>query len=547
MRNRCRIAATLAATLVGGLAVAAVPNANAASTEGLTAFALTSEQRILNIDVERPRPSFATRTLRGFTLDTEILGIDVRPATGQLIGLGDAGGVYSIDPTPGTGGDVTLISRLNVALDGGEVAIDFNPTVDRLRVVSDLGQNLRVNVDTGATTVDTPLTDSGAMGAAALGVAGAAYTNNEVVGNAATATVLYDIQASTDRLLIQSPANNGTLANVGSLGVDVNGTLGFDIYTHVDESGTAVSNTGIVTTSGLIDRSTIHTIDLETGAITTLGNFLPRHEVIDIAVPLDQDVPAPADDLVVAQGFALVDRGGIITFSSDNPGGGVEGPAITGVPDGGGLNRIVGIDVRPATGELIGVDNQGAIYAIDPATGVATFKSQISVPAGIDFSAFGMDFNPAVDRLRLVSNTGQNLRINVDTGAATVDGPVTTPNATIEGTVGQAYTNNDAAAATGTVLRNIDSLSESLLLQSPPNAGTVAVIGNTGLDITPLSGFDIFTERDDMGTSVMNTGFITVNDTTTARFYEINLETGATELIGDFGTAYVLDITFPAG
>jgi hypothetical protein len=100
---------------------------------------------------------------------------------------------------------------------------------------------------------------------------------------------------------------------------------------------------------------------------------------------------------------------------------------------------------------------------------------------------------------------------------------------------------------TGTVLYNVDSLSESLLLQSPPNAGTVAVIGNTGLDITPLSGFDIFTERDAMGTSVANTGFITVNDTTTARFYEINLETGATKLIGDFGTAFVLDITFPAG
>lgn len=33
----------------------------------------------------------------------------------------------------------------------------------------------------------------------------------------------------------------------------------------------------------------------------------------------------------------------------------------------------------------------------------------------------------------------------------------------------------------------------------------------------------------------------------TARFYEINLETGATELIGDVGAAFVLDITFPAG
>ena len=36
------------------------------------------------------------------------------------------------------------------ALSGTAFGFDFNPTVDRIRVVSDTGQNLRLNPDTGA-------------------------------------------------------------------------------------------------------------------------------------------------------------------------------------------------------------------------------------------------------------------------------------------------------------------------------------------------------------------------------------------------------------
>jgi hypothetical protein len=48
---------------------------------------------------------------------------------------------------------------MDVPLDGTFFGVDFNPTVDRLRVISDTGQNLRVNVDTGAEFRDTSLTD----------------------------------------------------------------------------------------------------------------------------------------------------------------------------------------------------------------------------------------------------------------------------------------------------------------------------------------------------------------------------------------------------
>ncbi len=47
-------------------------------------------------------------------------------------------------------------------LSGTEFGIDFNPLADRLRVVSDTGQNLRIDVDSGATITDTALTAAAA-------------------------------------------------------------------------------------------------------------------------------------------------------------------------------------------------------------------------------------------------------------------------------------------------------------------------------------------------------------------------------------------------
>ena len=70
---------------------------------------------------------------------------------GDLYGLGNAGGVYVVNAH---NAKASLVSRLDVALEGTSFGVDFNPTVDRLRVISDTGQNLRANVDTGATLVD---------------------------------------------------------------------------------------------------------------------------------------------------------------------------------------------------------------------------------------------------------------------------------------------------------------------------------------------------------------------------------------------------------
>ena len=86
--------------------------------------------------------------------DVRLIGIDFRVQTGALYGVGDLGGVY-VSTSNAVG---TLISQLTVELEGSKFGVDFNPAADRLRIVSDTGQNLRHNVNEGgATAVDLAL------------------------------------------------------------------------------------------------------------------------------------------------------------------------------------------------------------------------------------------------------------------------------------------------------------------------------------------------------------------------------------------------------
>lgn len=117
-----------------------------------------------------------------------------------------------------------------MALVGASFGVDFNPVVDRLRIISDTVQNLRANVDTGVTLVDGTLTYPPAT-APATGVTGAAYTNNDSDVN--TATTLYDVDSMMDQVAIQPPANSGSLSATGKLTVDTSSSVGFDIYSTV--------------------------------------------------------------------------------------------------------------------------------------------------------------------------------------------------------------------------------------------------------------------------------------------------------------------------
>ncbi|MFF4435167.1 DUF4394 domain-containing protein [Streptomyces sp. NPDC001513] len=249
---------------------------------GLTAIGLTSDQRLVEFDVDQPSKTQALGRVSGLQGDTKLVGIDFRVQNEQLYGVGDRGGIYTLNTNNAR---ATKVSQLTVPLSGGQFGVDFNPAANRLRVISDTGQNLRHNIDDAAallgTTVDGALTNPTTPPSTAMGVTGAAYTNNDL--NPATATTLFDVDTMANRISLQSPANAGTLAPTGNLGVDAALDAGFDIYYNA-KTGT---NKGFATL-GTGSSYSLYEINILNGKATSRGTFPSRQQVTDIALPLNQ-------------------------------------------------------------------------------------------------------------------------------------------------------------------------------------------------------------------------------------------------------------------
>lgn len=171
--------------------------------------------------------------VNGAPLAEDFVGIDVRPTgpkAGGLYGITRTGNIYLINRRNGS---AQLVSTSTVTPAGNSFGVDFNPVVDRLRVISDQDQNLRINVDTGAALLDGPIRyregdrNSG-TNPAATG-AGYTYAPFSMQMPPRQATTLYDIETQADFLTTQTPANDGTLNSVGSLNRDVGPQVGFDI------------------------------------------------------------------------------------------------------------------------------------------------------------------------------------------------------------------------------------------------------------------------------------------------------------------------------
>ena len=251
------------------------------SLGGLELVGLTDDQKLVCFSENLPFLSITIGTVSGLDTDTRLLGLDYRPATGALYALGDQGGIYTIDA--GTA-EAAIQTRLSAKLSGVSFGVDFNPTVDLLRIVSDAGQNLAANVVTGATTVNTALTTPPTAGTT-LGVTAAAYTNNDL--DPTTATTLFDINTATDRVLIQAPPGNGTLNPTGNLRVDAGTDAGFDIYSRLQNGITSEVKAFAALTVG--GRARLYTLNLLTGEARLRGTFRSAHQVVDLAVPLNQD------------------------------------------------------------------------------------------------------------------------------------------------------------------------------------------------------------------------------------------------------------------
>ena len=215
--------------------------------------------------------------------------------------------------------------------------------------------------------------------------------------------------------------------------------------------------------------------------------------------------------------YALAANGTQIDkFSTNDPATSLNNATISGLQAG---ENILGFDFRPATGQLFGVGSTSRLYIINPETGMATAVGTAPFTPVLAGGVTSFDFNPTVDRIRLVTGTGQNLRLNPNTGAvAAVDGSINgQPGAQIAGV---AYTNNFAGATT-TTLYGIDIVGEKLYKITPPNNGSLELVGPLVLNNMGEGGFDI--------SGQVALGLFEVNKKST--LFTVDLATGGTTVL----------------
>lgn len=448
-------------------------------------YGLTSDNQLIQYNGNAPEIPIAAVSVTGLQSGETILAIDFRPATGQLYGLGSTSRIYSINLSSGVA-TAAGSGPFSPAIDGSIVGFDFNPTVDRIRLVTANGQNLRLNPETGTVAA----TDAG-LNPGTPNIAGVAYINSSA---GAAATTLFDIDISSQKLFKQDPPNDGVLTEIGPLGITPTEDGGFDIS---PDNEVALASFTVNGTNGL------YQIDLTTGKATGLGTF--SSAIVGLAIPTNP----------VAYS---IDGANLLIFNFMGSEAPVSKP-ITGLQSS---ETILGIDMRPATGQLYALGSSSRIYTLNMASGVATAIGTAEFTPLLSGTTFGFDFNPTVDRIRIVSDMGQNLRVHPVTGVVAFTDTNLNPGSPA---VSAAAYSSNVAGATATILYDIDPSTDKLFKQLPPNDGKLEEVGSLGINVEANTSFDIG------GASGIGYASLTVGST--AKIYSVNLGTGASTAIAD--------------
>lgn len=494
-----------------------------------TVYGVTAGNNLISFNSITPGAIIRTLPITGLTQGETIIGLDFRPRTGQLYAVSSASRVYTINTSTGATSAIGN-AAFTPALAGTSFGFDFNPVPDRIRLVSDADQSLRLNPDTGAVagTDGTLVFATGDANAGANpNVVASAYTNNF---NATPTTTLFGIDSNLDVLVRQgSPGgapvspNTGQLSTIGALGVNTTDQVGFDIAAPGDVALASLTVQGATT-------SALYSINLTSGAATMIGAIGGTEVVRDIAVVTRVETI-----------FAVNANNQLLSFNGGTPGV-VASRAITGLQGG---EQVLGIDFRPATGQLFSITNASRIYTINPISGAATAVGGAPINPALNGNAFGFDFNPVPDRIRVVSDNEQNLRLNPTNAAVTADTNLAyaagDANASANpNIVAAAYANNQAGTPT-TTLFVIDSNLDTLALQgsvggtpNSPNGGQMTTVGALGVNTTDQVGFDIAAQT---GAAFAS---LTVQGAAASTLYAVNTATGATTSLGDIGGGAII-------
>jgi Domain of unknown function (DUF4394) len=241
-----------------------------------TFYATDNQGNLLSFSADNPRRIDSSQQITGLPAGVNLRGIDFRPATGELYGVGSDSVVYRVSPV--TARAVAEGPAFSPSLRGRFFGLDFNPTVDRIRLTSDANQNLRLNPDTGGLAgMDADLNPDDPT------VVGSAYTNSSFSATPPASTILYALDGFDDTISVQNPPNNGTLTMPRQLDINVRGDSGFDIA--------GANNVGYIATAS--DRrpgAELYRVNVQTGDSKRLGQ-IGRGGVVITGLAAVQDLP----------------------------------------------------------------------------------------------------------------------------------------------------------------------------------------------------------------------------------------------------------------
>ncbi len=270
LKNRLRTAAAFSGLAFG------IGFTSAAQAE--LVYAVTQNGTLISFNSSSTSDILSGVDISGLQVGEDIRGIDFRPSTGELFAIGSFSTVYTIDTS--TGAATQVGGPFTPAMNGLSFGWDFNPVIDRIRLVSDANQNLVIDPNTGGATLATDLFFG--AGDANEGtdpnVVAVSYTNSFA---GAGTTQLYGIDTGLD-ILVTQDNSNGTLTTVGSLGINLTDDASFDISGASGVAYASVQNFAL-------GASTFWMIDLATGNATPVGDIGGGAFIIAMSV-----VPAPA-------------------------------------------------------------------------------------------------------------------------------------------------------------------------------------------------------------------------------------------------------------
>ncbi|HEX7135088.1 MAG TPA: DUF4394 domain-containing protein [Iamia sp.] len=426
----------------------------------------------------------------------ELLGIDIRPATEVLYGVTTGGQVVSITP----GGVATLVGPPLPGFDWqGRIGIDVDPVADEVVVTTGV-RAYRVDPDTGAAVLAVSAAAFGDgdvhEGADAWMVANA-FTDSWRWTPPPTTTTQMVIEGAHDVLATLGP--DGELSTVGPLHVDVYEYTAFDIAPE-DPKGAyafmALPGSGWSTWR----------IDLITGEPRLLRHHIAERW-LGLAVVGTED--AQAEEL--AYGVTPGASPQLRRFTTRDP-------DVTASWSIAGINAgtdVVGLDARPATGDLFAIGSDGQVYALTFAIGA---PAVLATPRGAPLPQFapadgvGFDVDPAEDAIRVV-NGDRSYRVRLADGVVYGDGatpgtpglltmwPPGSPAPMIAGTAFTASQRGapappaDPDAFGSGSLEHIDLTGVARLVSTQPfkplEVAPVGPLLGPGTNVTAVDGFDI--------------------------------------------------------